>query len=214
MPTLATMRADVLVEADLQLGQVNDAVVDRYLNEELGELYELLVQAYEGYFSASANFTLLAGEDAEDLPADFYQATDLEDLSSPAKPISLDTFEFKDRNTFPGKGWCVHGGQILVRPAASASTTYRLTYVQAFQNLDPDDSFDIPNNWHVYAVLGAAIRLRSDQELAAGSLQDRRKALAERIANATRKRKGPRKVRDVRLRGAFLRRRGDERYNG
>jgi hypothetical protein len=213
MPTLEIMRADVLVEADLQQGQVDDAVVDRYLNEELGELHELIVQAYEGYFSTSANFTLSAGEDAEDLPVDFYQATDLEDLSNPTSPASLDTFEFKDRNEVPGRGWCIHGGQVLVRPAAAASTTYRLTYVPAFQDLDPDDSFTVPNNWHVYAVLGAAIRLRADQELAAGSLEDRRKAIAERIANATRKRKGPRKVRDVRVRVAF-RRRSDERYNG
>jgi hypothetical protein len=204
VPTLDSMRADTLVEADLQQGQADDLVVERMLNEQLGELWELIVQAYEGYYSASADFTLATGEDAEDLPIDFYQATDLEDLADPTRPVSLGTFEFKDRNqTWGAKRWCVHGGQVLVRPSSSAPGNYRLTYVPAFQDLNPDDNFDAPNNWHVYAVLGVAIRLRSMQELAAGDLEDRRKAVAERIANAARKRQGPRRVRDVRRRNVY-----------
>jgi hypothetical protein len=212
------MRADVLVEADLQQGQVDDPVVERMLNEQLGELYELIVQSYEGYYSASADFTLAVGEDAEDLPIDFYQATDVEDLADPANPASLvGTFEFKDRNrVFDAKRWCVHGGQVVIRPSGSAPGNYRLTYVPAFQDLNPDDNFDAPNNWHVYAVLGVAARLRSTQELGPGDLEDRRKAVAQRIANAARKRQGPRKVRDVRPRfGAFARPNlNDGRYGG
>lgn len=214
MPTLATMRDDVLVEADLQLGQVDTDVVDRMLNEQLGELHELIVQSYEGYYSASADFTLTTGEDAEDLPIDFYQATDLEDLTDPNNPVSLGTFEFKDRNRdqLSAKRWCVHGGQILIRPTGSAPGNYRFTYVPSFQDLNPADDFDSPNNWYIYAVLGVAIRLRSAQELSAGDLQDRQKAIVQRIANAARKRQGPRKVRDVRRRGSQRPLRADERY--
>jgi hypothetical protein len=202
MPDLATMRAAVLREADLISGQVDDLDVNALLNEELAALYELIVDAHEGMFSTTATPVVVASPtDSMTLPADFYRATDLEDVTTLSLPRSLPTFEFKDRNNPPrGRGWCVHGGSILLRPSATAVGTYRLTYVPAYTVLVLDaDLFTVPNQWQVYAVLGCAIRLRNMQELSASGLEDRRKDVLVRIQNATSKRKGPHKARDVRF---------------
>jgi hypothetical protein len=201
VPTLAELRSDVLTEADLVQGQVDDADVTRLLNEALGELHELLVQSYEGVFSTSATFSLGAGVDFQALPSDFYQATDVEDISTDAsQPRSLRTFEFKDRNHVAELSWCIHGGQILIRPTTDAGPrTYRFTYVPTYADLVADgDTITVPQHWEVYAVLQAAIRLRNMQELSASGLEQRRDAVETRIRNAARKRTGPRKVRDVR----------------
>lgn len=199
MPTLETLRADVFTEADITSGQVDSDDVDRILNEAIGELYEFLVQAYEGVFSAEADFTLTAVDGgAEGVPSDFYQAVDLEDLTDPGNPISLPTFEFRDRNAVWNKGWCIQGGAILIRPLTAAPGDYRLIYVPSYQDLDDDDDITMPNGWISYAVLTAAIRLRQMQELSASELESRRAAFEIRIRNATRKRVGPRRVRDAR----------------
>lgn len=200
MPTLAELRADTLDEADLISGQVDDDTVNRILNEAIGELYEFLVQAYESsVFSAEADFTLAAVDaGAMSIPADFYQATDMEDITDAANPISLPTFEFRERNSVWNKGWCIQGGAILIRPLTAAPGNYRLTYVPSFQDLEEDDDITMPNGWTAYAVLTAAIRLKESQELSTSDLESRRKAFEIRIRNATRKRVGPRRVRDAR----------------
>jgi hypothetical protein len=201
MPDLATMRAAVLREADLISGQVDDADVNALLNEELAALYEIIVDAHEGMFSTTAGTVAVTSPtDTIALPADFYRATDLEDVTTLTTPRSLPTFEFKDRNSPPrGRGWCVHGASILLRPSATAVGTYRFTYVPAFTALVADtDLFTVPNKWETFAVLGCAIRLRTNQELSASGLEDRRKEVLQRIQNATSKRKGPHKARDVR----------------
>jgi hypothetical protein len=213
MPDLATMRAAVLREADLINGQVDDADVNALLNEECAALYELIVDAHEGMYSTTATPVVVASPtDSIALPADFYRATDLEDVTNLAAPYSLPTFEFKDRNSPPrGRGWCVHAGSILLRPSATAPATYRFTYVPAFTALVLDaDLFTVPNQWQIYAILGCAIRLRNMQELSASGLEDRRKDVLVRIQNATSKRKGPHKARDVRGTRSRARRPGDD----
>jgi hypothetical protein len=199
LATLAELRANTLDEADLISGQIDDDDVDRIINEAIGELYEFLIQAYEGVFSAEATFSLAAVDaGSEDLPSDFYQATDLEDVTDPGNPVSLPTFEFKERNSVWSKGWCIHGGAILVRPLNSAVGNYRFTYVPSFTNLEEDDDITMPNGWIGYAVLTAAIRLKESQELSTSDLERRREAFETRIRNAVRKRVGPRRVRDAR----------------
>jgi hypothetical protein len=199
MATLEELRNNTLAEADLTSGQIDSDDVDRILNECIGELYEFLIQAFEGVFSASVDFTLATVDaGAMSLPTDFYQATDLEDITDAANPSSLSTFEFRERNSVWSHGWCIHGGSIIVRPLDAAVGNYRLTYVPSFTNLAATDDITMPNGWVAYAVLTAAIRLRQIQELSASDLENRRQAFEIRIRNAVRKRVGPRRVRDAR----------------
>ena len=197
--TLLQLRADVLTEADLTAGQVDDDDVTRLVNEQLGELYELLVQSFDGLFSTALTFTLVdADQGARALPTDLYQIVDLEDRADTTSPRSLPAIEFRDRNTTAVKGYCAQGTSLLVRPITQGPGTYRLTYTPSFTDLVADtDAVTYPQNWHQLAVLGAAIRLRNIQELSASGLEQRYADLKTRIQNAARKRQRH-KVRDVR----------------
>lgn len=200
MPTLLTMRTAVLREADLQLGQVDSDDVDALLNTELAALDELLIEAYQGWRASTATLVVpSATTPYVALPADFFQATDLEEYSTASSPRQLPRIEFMERTDPPDWGWFVYGANLYVVPTTKAAGTYRLWYVPTFTALVADtDPFSAPNGWEVHAILGAAIRLRDMQELSTSSLEKRQAAVAERIANAARKRQGKRKVRDVR----------------
>lgn len=209
MPTFDEMSAMVLVEADLTAGQVDDADVKRRLNEELAATWELLLESFEGWASIDVVVTVDSTGQG-DLPADFFKPIDLTDASS-GTPRSLPAFEFLDRNRVTVKGWCVNASKLMVRPTAYAAGDYTLAYQPQWTDLvASDDTVDFPNNWHMLAVLTAAARFRGDQELSATELEARAKVVLERIQNGSRRRKGPRKVRDVR-RGDFPRRRSDPR---
>ena len=199
MPTLLVMRTAVLREADLQLGQVDATDVDAILNEELAALDELLIEVYQGWRVTSATVTISAGADSASLPATFFQAVDLEDIATPTSPRSLERIEFMERNNPSRLGWYVYGLLLYVKPSASAPGSYRLWFVPSFTALALDaDTYDVPNGFEQFAILGAAIRLKNMQELSASGLEERRKAVEARIQNAARKRQGKRRVRDVR----------------
>ena len=215
MPTLLSMRADVLREADLTAGQVDDADVTALLNGELAALWELLASSWEGWAATDATLVVpVAGEVA--VPADFYRPIDVTDLLSVSNPVSLPAFEFLDRNRTSTKGWCVNAGKLLVRPLSVAAGSYILTYQPAWLDLVLDgDLTALPNNWHFFAGLGAAARLRGMQELSATELEKRRDDMLVRIQQGATRRKGPRKVRDVRGISRFGRRSpNDWRENG
>lgn len=199
MPTLLAMRTAVLREADLQLGQVDSDDVDAILNTELAALDELLIEAYQGWRVTTSTLVITANTDSIALPAAFFQAVDLEEYSAPTAPRQLPRIEFMERNNPSEWGWYVYGALLYVKPTTKAPGTYRLWYVPTFTALALDvDTYDAPNGWEVHAILGAAIRLRDEQELSTSSLEKRQTAVAERINNAARKRQGKRKVRDVR----------------
>lgn len=204
MPDLATMRASVFTEADLRAGQVDDDEVDRLLNEELAGLYELICDAQGNHFAKAVAVSILAGVDEAPLPSDFWRPVDDEALEDTARRATLKSIDFRDRFAPPHLGYCIHGTKILVRPSAQAPGSYRLHYIPVWRDLEDDgDEFNPPNGWHMYAVLGVAIRLRNQQELSASGLEDRRKTVAGRIEAAAKRRKGRHKVRDTR--GARLR---------
>jgi len=199
MPTLLTMRTAVLREADLQLGQVDSDDVDALLNSELAALDELLIEVYQGWRVSTATLVITANTDSIALPATFFQAVDLEEYSTPSSPRQLPRVEFMERNAAPEWGWYVYGALLYVKPTSRAPGTYRLWFVPSFTLLALDaDTYDVPNGFEQFGILGAAIRLRNMQELSASGLEERRKVVGERLQNAARKRQGKRKVRDVR----------------
>lgn len=200
MPTLAAMRTDVLNEADLVTGQVDNSVVDSILNGELSDLYEILCDEYEGWNRTDAALTITAGLDEVSLPADFFRVIDVTDLVQPATPRSLLPFEFKDRHTTYDKRYCIDGTKLMIRPTAIAPGAYTLSYQPTYTTLVADgDVFTVPNKWERWAVFGTALRLRSMQELSGGDLEQRRAEVETKIKSRAAKRKGPRKARDVRL---------------
>src|SRR6266498_2401508 len=183
MPTLAKLRADTIAEADVE-GIIDNSTVDDLLNEELGELYDLLVTSFEDYAVTTAVINVPIGTDIGDTPVDFYKAIDF--TNSPATR-SFERFEFMDR--FRATGYCVHGDRILVRPAATAPGNYILTYVPAYTDLvGDDDEFDAPGQWTLYAVVSAAARIKDTQGLDASALRARKKDLRDRIEVASRQR--------------------------
>ena len=200
MPTLAALHDAVIREADVQ-GIVDPADLTALLNEELSELYELIVEAFENHYAASTPLTITAGNSSVAIPAAVFKVLDLEDDSDP--PVSLKRFAFNDRNRTSSLSYVIHGSNILVRPEDSAPGTYTLHYVPIWTDLANDaDTFTAPNNWHLYAVFGAAQRLKETQDLDGSALGKRKQALRERIETAAKGRNAgvSQQVRDVRTR--------------
>lgn len=197
---LSQLRTSVLREADLRSGQVDNADLDPLINDGLAELVELMIAAHEGY---KYNFgAVVVTVQTGSLPNDFLHAVDVHITEGSAQKW-LPPFEFRDRETEQRHSWCVHGDLLWIAPRSKAPGTYFLTYIPQFAALVNDiDIFTCPQRWEMYAILHAAVRLRDMQELSTATLEKRLAAARERIENVARRRKGKRRVRDVRA-GAY-----------
>jgi len=213
--TLAELRTAVLREADAA-GIADDADVDGLINGELGELYELIVEAFEDWQVSTATLTIDSGESSAQVPDDFFKAVDLESLRDPNRPQELPRASFLERNRLDlEQSWILQGQTIMVRPIVRAPGTYTLYYVPSFVPLeDEEDEFVVPNQWEMFAVLGAAARLKGEQELDTSALTGRQDQIRKRIAAAAKHRVvgNPRQSRDVQAGSRWNRLGGWERW--
>lgn len=200
MPTLSVMRADVIREGDLG-DVVGNSDVDSILNDELSDLYELLVESFEDYSVTSSSLTITAGQSQVALPATFYKARAVDDPTS-ADP-ELPPFIWANRHRVGKKSYAIFGSNLLIRPTNLAPGAYTLWFVPQFTALSADgDTFAAPNRWHRLAVLNAAARFRAIQQLDSSQLEARAERVRARIEAAAKNRDAgnPQEVRDVRPR--------------
>lgn len=77
---------------------VTDAEIDRYLNESISELYDLIIeQAGQEYFLETYGFSTVANQDTYLLPADLYQLKGVDvEIGAPA-PLPILPYMFNER---------------------------------------------------------------------------------------------------------------------
>lgn len=205
--TLASLRADALVDADLRAGQISTTEVNRILNEELSELWELVAEQHQDrQILSDETLEITAGSDSVALPTTFFRdprVTDITD-ADPGAHRPLPTFEWEDRYHVVEKSFCVFGNNLYIRPSDDAPGMYRMDCQYIWQDLASDvETVSFPNDWHRWASLKTSLRLRELQQMPTSAIERKIKDVEMRIVAAAQKRKGKRRQRDVRTRGRF-----------
>ena len=172
---------------------VSDTEITTYLNDSLGELYDLLVLSYENYFVNTVTGVVSSGSDGYTLPEDFYKLVGIDEQNG-NDWFSINQFNFLDRNyknhnnlfynRLSTLEYRVFDNKILFVPEASTNITIRLFYVPQMTKLE--DSTDTVNNrivesWVDYAVVDAAIKIMIKEESDPSALMTQKQALQSRI---------------------------------
>ena len=203
--TLTSMRTLVRQMADIVNNNVcTDAEINSYLNLELDELYDLLIDTYEDYFISSSSISIVSGTASYAIPSDFYKIRGVDIIISASESFSLRAFQFEERNQY-GTGdakslrYQLRGSLLHFIPSPTVTVTGTLWYIPARTDTASGGSFDSINGWHDYAIAGAAIRCNNKQETDVSWLIKQKNDIKERVLSLASKRDvgSPRRVVDV-----------------
>lgn len=208
--TLAQLRTEVLQRADIDSSTdfVDVSVggeVDRYINESIRELFDLLVESAGQEFYITTDTVTMDGSGSVTLPSDFYlmKMVSYQESSTsnyPLEPITLrETWRtqesaawyrgyphrrdirYRIQGDFSGTDGA-HVQSLHYFPASSTGTLL-LHYVPQPPTLDEDaDTWDGFNGWEEYVIIDAALKiLEKEQNPATDPLLLRKAQLTERI---------------------------------
>lgn len=193
--TLLNLRDRARSRADMEDSSfVSDPELDAWINQGYMELYDIVVSAFEDYFTTSTTFTISSGN-TQALPATFYKLRGL-DLNNNGKYVNCREFNFADRNDIgnrfawlsyyaPARSYRIMGDQLIILPEDNASGSYKLWFVPA-ATLLVNTSDTIPASlskfgWDEYIVLYAAERMLSKEESGVTDVVRERAEIANRI---------------------------------
>lgn len=144
--TLAQIRTQAQQIADMEnSGFVSDSEWLRIINQGYRQVYNLLVNVNEDYFTTTTEFTITSGN-TEPLPSDFYKLRGVDYKLGENRWIRVQIFNHADRNlrTLPSSSdvnwryYRIYGGNIHIQPNLQANGTYRLWYVPTLTELAAD----------------------------------------------------------------------------
>jgi len=183
-----------------------------YINAGYAELYDLIVAAFEDYFTTTTTSTITTGNTIS-LPAAFYKLRGL-DYSLNGSYVNCTQFGFSERNmqstwrstalyNRAGRQYRIVGDTLYIVPEDMAAGTYQLWYIPAITPLS-GGSDTIPTSlskfgWEEYICLYAAERAQNKQENDVSVLQAQRQQLIARITSmaANRNVDQPEKITDL-----------------
>jgi len=213
--SLSDLRTRIRDVADSSGGFVTDAMLNTWVNQALGELYELLVRADETHFEREHQFSLVANTRDYALPADVWRIRGV-DLLAPGGagdsyyaclPVSQsERHRYSRAWNLDRRGavrYQLRGNILRFRPTPSTGYSAVLWYIPRCPRLANDS--DVPpinvlQGWLDYVVTEGAIRCRVRENLDANDLRGEKAALMMRIKNsaATRDAGDPETVGDAR----------------
>lgn len=210
--TLLQLRTRARERGDMQdTNFVTDSELTSYVNESARELYDLLVEANQDYYSTVQAFTIASGSSTYSLPSTVYKLRGVDiDLSGSWVPV--DTYEQMERGRLQDAVisrlvspvyYRPMGNTLDFLPAAQAPGSYRLRYVPFMTAMSGDsDTFDAFNGFEAYIVVDCAIKMKDKEESSVSVLMKQKEDLTKRIqamAN-TRDYASAERVQDVRRR--------------
>ncbi len=204
--------------------------VDRLINLELADLYDLLIAAREddGYTvfvdqTSTTPFGPTAANIREyELPDDFYQMRGLELTWGGDQVEDVAQIRFDERNLytdslswttwapFSPKGYRMlantgdRSRRLNLLPTPTGVTNMRLWYIPTCPVMDQDDdTFDGVNGWGKRVSLGVARIMRAAAQNESAQLDQLYKEAHDNIVNMAREREGmePKRIRDVQPEG-------------
>lgn len=166
--TLATLRTRARQLGDYENSTVfTDAVMTPWVNEAIGDYFDLLDEHFDGYRDTTGTVTTTASVATVALPAAFLKARAI-DILDGGTYRQLRRFQPGpqalgfDQATGRPVGYLHVGTNLELFPTPDAAYTIRLRYVPAMTALSADgDSIDVPNGWEGFIV--HSILLRCDE---------------------------------------------------
>ena len=152
--TLAQIRSQAQQIADMEDSDfVTDAEWLTVINQGYRQVYNLLVNSDEDYFTTTSTFTVTSGDNSATLPSDFYKLKGVDFQLSSGRYRRVQRFNFNDRNlrSLPSAGdatlryYRLVAGNIQLQPREGAEGTYQLWYIPKVTNLvnDGDTTVDL-----------------------------------------------------------------------
>jgi len=194
--TLDDIRIESRNRADMTGSEfVSDDELNRYINDSLGELYDMLVQEYGvDNFLDGYEFNTVVGQSRYDLPTDFYKFAGL-DLQNSGTYYSLTRFAHSDRLLYRNASDFVVDGlpkhryrlrkmHLDVLPAPEAIHSCVLHYIpQITELVNSSDVIDsaIVESWLEFVHVDAAIKMLIKEESDVQEMLMTKQALTQRI---------------------------------
>lgn len=181
--TLADLRTLVRQRADMENSAfVTDTEANRYINDSVKELFELLVVTYgQEYFYTSVTKNTLAGQQSYAMPSDAFKllrvdvrtADGYEPLRPwkfPASLLGMPTTTRRAPARLPRYRWA--GNALIFEPEPSGTHWFRIHYVQRPERMDDDTDplAEFLDDWAEFIVLRAAIKCLAKEESDASEL--------------------------------------------
>ncbi len=167
---------------------ISDADMLALINSRFTELYDLLVDSFENYYSDTADLAVVPGTSSYALPDDFYKLIGVDFAVGNGAYITLKPFEEQERN-------------LNVTTAVSLpSGTVRINYIPApttYTSLS--DTFDGVAGWDRLISLGVAIDILDTEESDSAALTRKYNQTYDRVVTMaqTRDTSSPSRVSDV-----------------
>lgn len=181
---MAQTLAQLRTEAQQRSNQENKTLVatsewNRYLNEAIAELYDLIVSSFPHYYVSSSPFTLSSSNrlDLTTLSPIFYKLRAVDFLVTPSRPRDVRPFNFAERNRF---------SQLVY----SGSYTLWYTPVPPVLVQDSDTLDSILDVWSEFIPITAAIAAAVKEESPIDGFAAQKAAIIARINAAAPNRDG------------------------
>ena len=206
--TRLELRTEVRQRADMVNSDfVTDNEINRYLNESISELYDMLISAKgQEWYIKTLTLNLVSGQaDYDILETDnFYLLLGVDGDAQSDSPFPLRPYMLDERHDLtelrrltrygnvPNMRYRLSGTidettgvykhRISFSPVPDSGTTVRLIYIPHAPVLDNDaDVWDGFNGWEEYVVVDAAIKCLEKEESSTVALERRKERLIERI---------------------------------
>lgn len=105
--TLLELRDEVRQRADMENSQfVSDAELDRYINESISELYDLIIEsAAQEYYLDTYTINTVSGRDTYSLPSDFYVLKGVDADLGATRPVPIRPYMLNERHREMDTAW-------------------------------------------------------------------------------------------------------------
>jgi hypothetical protein len=206
MYTLLDLRNQCKTQADLiSSGFISDLDWNRFINNSMSDLYDVVVSSYEDYFvNDGYSFTITAADpsityntsvtpgNSAAVPPDFYKSLGvsyvvgngtfdrLKRWSRTDEACYSPSIDFHSGRT--QRFYRVQGSKVVIYPQMLATGTYTFTYIPSCPTLVNDtDVFPFEPGWAEYVIVDSVIKAYSLQQLDPSSFMARKSELKMRI---------------------------------
>lgn len=173
---------------------ISDSAFNTFINDSIDEFWDLVVSANQGYGQLSTTLTVASNSTSANLPSDFYKLRGVDDLNQGPDPISVNPYNFAERNDFTTYynlfdvyptsrvTYCIIGNTIEFRPTSNAPGQYKIHYIPVAPVLTLDtDTIDSISGWHDLIQIDTAIKALQKEEASTTVLERRKVAIIDRI---------------------------------
>lgn len=189
--TLLELRTQVRQRGDYENSDVfTDAILTAWVNDAIAEVYQLLVQSDQLYYTIDTTLTATPGSDSIPLPADFYKLDGLDLRLGSSQFVPLPAHSIAERNAYGQRtgrpvSYRVQANQIRLMPIPSSAETLRLAYTPCAAKLVSDsDTFDGINGWEHLLIAKVLLLCDEREERPLGDRMARIQALEAEVRTA------------------------------